>query len=338
MENLNLGDLSAFQDLAERFSKKEIAPHTLERDRYPFADFQEDAVKVAASVGLLSLTLPEKYGGMGHGMSALGAVLEVIARTDASMAAIILTQALSRAMLIELGPPATADKWAALPKSGDTLLLAFPLYTDPENLPETTSAKQEGNVYKLDGAFDYLACLPVAKGAIVPAKMVNSDKMGFFLVETHAAGVTLSEPVVSLGLRGCPAADLNLKGVSVSAANLLGGEGRDKKFAQVVERFRGPVAAIAVGILKGAYYAALDYAKGRYQAKKQIIEHDMVRRMLSGMMSWIDLASPAAAHACMVADRGEKCSPSELLSIQEIVTTAVTRATTDGVQVLGGYG
>lgn len=338
MENLNVGDISAFQDLAERFSKKEIAPLALEKDRYPFADFQEEAVKVAASVGLLGMTLPEKYGGMGQGMRALGAVLEVIARADASMAAVILTQALARAVIIELGPPETAEKWVALEKDGITLLLAFPLYEDPENLPESVSAKRDGNSFKLDGAIGYLACLPVARAVIVPAKIADTGKSGFFLVETTMKGMTVSEPVVSLGLRGCPAADLELKNVSVPSSNQLGGEDGAEKFVEAVEHFRGPLAAIALGILHGAYSASLNYTKDRYQAKKQIIEHHMVRRMLSQMVSWIDIASPAVAHACLTADRDEICSASELLSIQEIVTMAATRATTDAVQTLGGYG
>ncbi len=332
-----LGDLTAYQDLASRFAKKELEPSALETDRYPFADFNENAVRVASSIGLLGLCLPEDYGGSGLGMRELAAVLEVIAATDASVAALLLSQTLARLALIELGPEATVRKWAAVNEGEEVPLIGSPLYSDPEDLPETVMATAANGGFKLNGEMSYLACLPVAGALIIPAVMDGSGSRAMFLVDAASEGVKASEPVVSLGLRGMPVGDVEFQNVNVPAEGKLGSDDAASAFAVVANRFRGPIAAIALGTLSGSYCHALDYAQERYQGKREIINHHMVRNMLSGMASWLDLGSAAVAQACNMADHGMKGS-SELISIQELIVSAVARGATDGVQILGGYG
>lgn len=332
-----LGDLTAYQDLASRFVKKEIEPSALEADRYPFADFNENAVRVASSIGLLGLCLPEEYGGSGLGMRELAAVLEIIASADASVATLLFSQMLARAALIELGPEQTARKWAAIAGGEEVSLLGTPMYSDPEDLPETVKATAVDGGFRLSGEMDYLACLPVAKALIIPAVMDGSDRKALFLVETGSEGLKTSEPVVSLGLRGMPAGDAEFHNVNVPAECKLGGDDSAATYAGTANRFRGPLTAIALGILSGSYCYALDYAQERYQGKREIINHHMVRNMLSGMASWLDVGSAAVAYACDLADRG-MAGVAELLSIQEVIVSAVTRGVTDGVQILGGYG
>jgi len=331
-----LGDLTAYRDLASRFVKKEIEPSALEVDRYPFADFNENAVRVASSIGLLGLCLPEEYGGSGLGMRELAAVLEIIASADASVAALLLSQALARAVLIELGPDQTARKWVTTGEVEEIPLIGSPMYSDPEELPKTVRATAANGGFRLSGQLHYLACLPVARALIIPA-VIDGGRMALFLVEADSEGLKASEPVVSLGLRGMPAGDVELRDVNVPAEYRLGGDDAAAAYAGVADRFRGPLTAIALGILSGSYCYALDYAQERYQGKREIINHHMVRNMLSGMASWLDVGSVAVAHACNLADRGMAGS-SELVSIQELVVTAVTRGVTDGVQILGGYG
>ena len=95
---------------------------------------------------------------------------------------------------------------------------------------------------------------------------------------------------------------------------------------------------LRLGVLRGGYDLALSYGLERRQGGKRIVEHDMVRQMLSGMVAWIDLGSAALARGCDLVERGHSASRTELLSIQELVTAAVSRSTGDGVQALGGNG
>lgn len=336
MNGMETQDLYAIQELAEKFAKKEVEPGVLERDDYPFKQFDANIIDVAATTGLLGLTLPESYGGSDQGARALAAVVEIIARKDASAAMLLLSQSFARNAIARLGPEAVAKKWAAIPDNGKPPLLASPLYADPEDLPDTVAASETAEGYRLHGELSYVACLPVAQIAIVPA--VLNDRIAFFAVETNAAGVKAGKPVVSLGLRAFPVADMTLDKVSISRENRLGGANSELAYAGVAEKFRGPLAAAALGVIGGSYCTARDYAAERYQGKKQIIEHGMVRRMLSQMASAIDTGSAMVAYACAAADQGAACSNSMILSIQHQITAQAAQSTTDGVQLLGGYG
>ncbi|MBU0992757.1 MAG: acyl-CoA/acyl-ACP dehydrogenase [Proteobacteria bacterium] len=339
MEALGAKEIKAYHDTAANFAKKEIKPDALEYDRFPFADFNRTVVDKLSANEFLAPTLPEALGGAGAGMRVLGAMLEEIAKEDASMAVLILIQSMSYHILAELGTEDMMKRWNILPEKGNPDLLSLPIYSDPEDLPDTIIAVKTKEGYSLKGAITYLPCLPVAKAAIIPARIEGADNRALFIVETDRKGMAISEPIVSLGFRGCPHADLTLDQVVVPEASLLGGEKGEAAFGVIAEKYRGPVSAIALGIIKGACQTAKNYAKERYQGGKQIIEHHMVRKMLSDMVAWIDVISSAAEHACQLSDnKKDPRSRSKLLSIQTIVTSAVTRATTDGVQVLGGYG
>lgn len=319
-------DLKSFNDLAEKFAEKELEKETLDSDRYPYTPFNENAWKKAVEIGLAALTLPESFGGSGQGMAALGVVIERIASVDAGIAGLLLSQALAQAVVAELAPESLAKSClAGFP------IIAVPMYDLPDDINTTVEAKKDGEGYVLQGWAPYLAAAPVAKYFIVPAR-VGVNESAFFLVDRDAKGVVVQEPAVSLGLRQLPASDVGLDGTRV------GGQCRMNagKFPAIVDRFRAAVAALALGVCEGSYENALDYARERYQAKKMIIEHDQVRIMLSGMAQLIDVAKPLVEFACSLADSGGDMTPA--LSVQTHITNAVSRAATDGVQLLGGYG
>ncbi len=338
MNVLDQTDIQAIQDLAEKFSKNDIGPEALERDGYPFADFNREIVQVASSTGLFGITLPESLGGTDQGITALCAALEIIARTDASIAAFIMAQCFAGSVIAALGPDEMAQKWAAINDDGNAATLASPIYSDPEEAPGTLIASKSGGEYLLSGELEYTACLPVSKATIAPAIIDENDNIGFFLIECGAVNVFVSDPVVSLGLRAFPAADLKLNGVILSDSDRIGGDDARSVYANVAEQFRCAVASIALGVMQGAYKTARDYAVERYQAKKQIIEHHMVRKMLSNMASSIDTGKALLEKGCEFADNGAGASDSTLISIQERITMDAVLATTDAVQVLGGYG
>ena len=334
MENEQQQDLNTLRDLAERFAARELASNALVRDRYPLADFDRAVVDKAASIGLLAPTVSEVHGGPELNMTGLALILETLARHDASVALVIFVQSLARDFLSNFAIGGLDEKWYVAPGDGSELL-AMPIYTDPDELPDS-AAVSESDGFTLSGTLNHVACLPVANAVIVPAFM--EDREHLFLVETERPGVTISEPVVNLGMRGCPVADLTLARVNLPANNHLGKDQGVDLYQALADQYRGPLAAMALGILRGCYIAARDYAMDRYQAKKQIIEHDMIRRMLADMQAWIDLGEAGVSAVCQTADRGDKPSRPRSLSVHELVTRAAVQAATDGVQILGGYG
>lgn len=334
MQAVTREELKAICETAERFSAGELEPSVPENDRYPFSPFDRRAVEAAVGAGLLGLTISESRGGSGLGLWELSAVLRIVAAREPSFALLIFAQCLGYELLARCGLSALVGSWATAPRRVEDLL-ALPLYCDPEDLPLEIQARPVEGGFELAGSLGYVACLPVAGAAVIPA--VWEGRLDLFLVETGRPGVLVGDPVVSLGLRGCPAADLTLENAHVPLSRRLCDEG-GRMYAEAADQYRAPLAAIALGILEGSHAAARAYAEIRYQAKKQIIDHDMVRRMLARMQAWIDLGGAGVRAACDATERGEAGGGTLGLSIQELLSKAVARAVTDGVQILGGYG
>ncbi len=329
-------DLKGFYDLAERFAKKELEPKALALDHYPYSEFNRQALAAAAEVELFQLTLPESLGGSGQGMTALSLVLSRLAQADASFAAVVFVQTLAQAAIVKWASKETAEKYlkkaGALPR-----MIGFPLYAPVSDIPLEVKAEKNNGGYLLKGKFSYLALAPVADFLIIPAEVPGSGKASFFIVEKKSAGLKMSEPVLSLGLRNCPVADLELLGVKAGPENLLGQEGQaGDEYDKFCAAFGGPLASLSLGVLIGSYHAAVSFAKDRYQGGKQIIDHDQVRMMLANMAVLIEVSGAACMSASRAVDEGK--DPAASFASGIFVTDAVTRATTDGVQCLGGYG
>ena len=96
-------EMKSFEDLALNFAGKELAKRREESDRYPFSPFDNTVLAKAHELGFLGITLPEDLGGIGQGISTLCVVLESICRTDASLGAIIFTNALAQEIILRSG-------------------------------------------------------------------------------------------------------------------------------------------------------------------------------------------------------------------------------------------
>ncbi len=329
MEHASESDLQEFRSMAERFAKKELEPRAVELDNYPFQPFNQAALEAAGETGMLQVVLPEKHGGAGQGMAVLSEILMSLASADASFAAVVLVNSLAVAALSRWGKKAVVDSYAA---SG---LLAFPAYELPGDLPAAVVAKEKGKGYVLDGKLDYLALAPLADTLIVPALPEGADEVALFVVESGAQGVSRSDPVISLGLRNCPAADVTFAGVEVAEKNLLTAEG-GKACAELANDFAAAVAAMAVGVVSGSYQAAKAYAAERYQGGRMIIDYDLVRQMLSNLLVTAESGKALVRAMAAAADAGNgfPLTSSGLVLLGE----QASRVTADGVQCLGGYG
>jgi alkylation response protein AidB-like acyl-CoA dehydrogenase len=320
-------ELKSFAEMAERFAKKELAPRAIELDNYPFRGFNRAALAAARATGLLGVVLPEEYGGVGQGMAALGEALFALAREDASFAAVVLFDSLARSLLVKAGAKPFVEKSAAA-------LVGLPAYDPPSDPQRGLAAAATNGGYTLAGKVEYVALAPVAGALVLPARLLPEDRIGYFLVETAAAGVRIGAPVVSLGLRGCPVADVECEGVPVGGGNLLLGDD-GAAYAGIAAAYKSAVAAMAAGVAAGSFAAAKAYTRERYQGGRMIIEYDMVRQMLAGLALAAESGRALARSMAAAADAGEAWPLSETLIL---VTEQASRAATDGVQCLGGYG
>jgi alkylation response protein AidB-like acyl-CoA dehydrogenase len=328
-----IGDeLKAFLELAEKFAKKELEPKALELDHYPHSPFNQAALKAAQDTGILQLTLSESLGGSGQGMAALSVILARMAEADAGFASVVFIDAIAQAAIA---------KWADKDKAQNFFkhpgLCGFPVYAPLVDLPLGVTAEKDGKDYLLNGNFSSLALAPVSQSMIVPAEVKGTGKASLFLLNKETPGLQIGAPVLSLGLHNCPLADIELSGVEAGPENLLGKEGQaGDEYPNLCARFGGPWAALGHGVMAGSYKAAESFARDRYQGGKQIIDHDQVRVMLANIAMLVEVSGAACMSASRNADSGKDAAANFAAGI--FVTDAATRATTDGVQCLGGYG
>jgi alkylation response protein AidB-like acyl-CoA dehydrogenase len=328
-------ELKSFEDLALNFAAKELDKRREESDRYPFGPFDRSALAKAHELGFLGITLPEDLGGIGQGISTLCVILESICRTDASLGAIIFTNALASEIVLRSG---SALLLREITSSGspEGVLIAFPAYSDPAEHKVLPLAAKGTDGYSLSGQVDYAVLAPIAAHALIPAKIPGQEGYSLFLVDLASSKVKKSDPVFSLGVHACPVADLVLTGAQ---GDLVGQEGNGAAyFGEAAEVMCAAAAAISLGIMRGSFDYALAYSNEREQGGWPIFNWSEVKIILANMAVQMKVADLAVSQACSAIEKKAagwgSCAKAAAIHAQE----AACQVTTDGIQVLGGYG
>jgi alkylation response protein AidB-like acyl-CoA dehydrogenase len=334
MKTMQLAELEMLKEMAEEFAAKELVEKREDNDHYPVAPFFQKVVEKAREVGFFSLTLPEDLGGGGQGMGALAMVLDAVCQADASLGGMIFTNALAQEICLQAG-----EREALAVPAGDQAmreaLLAFPAYDDPRHTRLSLEAAKRGEGHSLSGSIDYVALASLGSRALLPAR-VGEGGVSLFLAGLADSGMSVSDPVFSLGLHACPACDLALRGVE---ARMVGEEGRGGAyFSAAAGRMYAAAAALATGVLKGSVREALEYAKQRRQGGREIVNWSEVRMILANMAIAAQAADLLVEGACRAVDEQE---PGWELSAAAAAIKAMDmacEATNDGIQLLGGNG
>jgi alkylation response protein AidB-like acyl-CoA dehydrogenase len=329
-------ELKMLDGMARDFAAKELLEEREEHDRYPFAPLFESILAKAMEVGFFAIMLPEEVGGSSEPVSALCLVLDEVCRVDASLGGTIFTNALAQEIMRQAGGASLIEEIAAEDGSFQQALIAFPSFNNPGEVKNADRAVKKGGGYELSGAVEYVVLGGLVKRALLPARIEGTEGYSFFLVDLKADGVDASDPVLSLGMHACPAVDLTLSGVP---GRLLGAEGEGNAyFEAAVDRLSVAAAAMAAGVMKGSFNEGLDYSKQREQGGRIIIGWSEVRMLLAGAAIKAKVADLLVECASCAVDREEPgwqlASRAAALQVQEMAT----EATTDGIQMLGGYG
>ena len=329
-------ELKSFEDLAHSFAAKELAANREANDRYPFGPFFDSTVAKAYDVGLLGTILPEECGGIGQGMNALCIILDNISAADASLGGIIFTNALSQEIMLSAGCKNLLTGITGQATDAKSALIACPAFCNPAETQTRLTAVKNKESYILNGTVEYVVLGGLAGHALVPARIKEQKGLAFFLINLADKGITKSSPIFSLGLHACPAVDLTLAGVS---GTLIGAEQEGSKyFDQASDRMHAAVAAIQCGIMKGSFQEALSYSQERQQGGWEIINWSGLRMLLAQMAMQVKIAEMVVSEAALAVEQQEPewniCTRAAALHLSE----QACKLTTDGIQILGGYG
>jgi alkylation response protein AidB-like acyl-CoA dehydrogenase len=181
-----------------------------------------------------------------------------------------------------------------------------------------------------------LALAPIAAHALIPAKISGQEGYSFFLVKLSDPKVKISDPVFSLGAHSCPVADLTLKDVD---AELVGHEGKGADyFREAANIMYVAAAAISLGIMRGSFDYALTYSNEREQGGWPIVNWSMIKTMLADMAIQVKIGDMAVSGACSAIEKKiagwDLYTKTTALHIQDVAC----QVTSDGIQILGGYG
>jgi alkylation response protein AidB-like acyl-CoA dehydrogenase len=335
MKSLMNSELEMFEQTVLDFAANELAEGRQENDGPGAGTRFEDVLRKAQAVGFFSVTLPEELDGCDMGTMELCLLLDSLSRTDASLAAVIFSDTFAKEIVYRArGFLRLKEMLTRVSEYGGSLL-AFPSHADPAECPAFSAEPRGEGLYTLSGDADYVVLGGIAAGAVLPAR-TSAGGYSFFMVDLAGGGVTLSEPVGSLGLRACPAVDIRLDG---ARASLVGDEGAGAEyFDRVAGRMSAAAAAMSLGVMKGSFEEAVSYAKERQQGGREIVNWSEVRRILARMAVKLKASDMVVTEACLTA---EENAPGWELGARVAALfagEASVELTTDGIQVLGGNG
>ncbi len=330
------------QELARRLAGDKIAPRAAEVDARE--EFPHDLVQLLAAHGLFGLVVPEALGGSDAGVIAFLLAVEEIARACAATATIYAGQYLGMYPILLAGTEGQKQRWLPALARGERLA-AFAL-TEPEAGSDVvalrTTARPDGDAYVLTGAKQFITSGDVAGVLTVFAATEPSQGhrgLSAFLVEQGTPGFHVTRVEKKMGIRGSTTAALELQDCRVPAANRLGMEGQGFRIAmQVLDRARPSVAAIAVGIAQAALDHSLEYARTRRQFGQPIANFQAIQFMLADMAMEIHLARLSYLYAghLIRSGTGQYTLPAAVAKCY--ASEVAMRATTNAVQIFGGYG
>lgn len=298
----------------KRFAARELEPRL--QDIEHGAGLPREVVDGLAALGLLQLDAAD--GGLG----LLATALQSLSRTTAAPAALLLSHAVARQLLVDSEATNGSSKVRALAVS-EPHLLAYPLYAEAASTTgELEVQRLDGDVL-LDGRAELVVGAPIADLLVLPV----TDRE-VVVLDRETPGMRIDTPLMTLGMRGCPVADVWLERVRVPRERCL-----PVAVERVARRFRGPAAAIAAGLVERSLETATSYALERYQGGTSIIAHQQVRAMLTRL-----LADSAACRDAARRLSQESLAEHEAMALFIDTKERATRATVDGVQLLGGYG
>jgi len=321
---------------AAEFAAGELIGNRQETDRFPYGPFFTKVLEKAFNLDFLHITLPASVGGMGMNITALCMVLDRLCQEDASLGAIILTHCFAQEILIQAGAEDVLEHRATRADQPENFLIACPLFNNPSEIRHVAVVEEKEGLYYLSGEVAHLALGGVADLALVPAAERGDSSWSFYLVDMKQPRVNISDPVLSLGLRCCPATDATFQ---KAEARPVGTRGAGHKLFQgAAAKLSVAAAAISCGIMKGAFEEALAYAKEREQGGRKLTGWSEMRKLLADMAVHIEIADMVVAKAGRSVDQEEKGWQQKALAAAIHLQETAVQVTTDGVQVLGGVG
>lgn len=328
--------------MVKDFAQKHIKPKVMEWDEAQI--FPVEIFKQLGELGLMGVLVPEEYGGSGLGYFEYVKVIEEISKVCGSIGlSVAAHNSLCTGHIMYFGNEEQKRRW--LPKLATAQWIgAWGLTeanTGSDALRMNTTAVLDGDHYIVNGSKNWITH---GKSGDVAVVMVRTGDKGSskgisaIVIEKGTPGFTHGKKENKLGMRASETTELIFDNVRVPKGNLLGNEGDGFKQAMtILDGGRISIAALSLGIAKGAYEAALAYSKERHQFGEAISNFQAIAFKLADLATEIEASELLIYQAADMKNKGLKMTKQSAMA-KYFASEVCVKAATEAVQIFGGYG
>lgn len=329
-------------EATREFAERYIKPHVMEWDESQ--TFPKELFHEMGKLGIMGVLVPEEYGGAGLSYFEYKVVIEEIAKVCGSIGlSVAAHNSLCTNHILTFANE--EQKYKYLPRLASGEWLGAWGLTEPNTGSDAGNMKctavQDGDEWIINGTKNWITHGKSGDVAVVitrtgePRTKNNSTA---FIVERGTPGFYAGKKENKLGMRASETAEMIFDNCRIPAENMLGevGEGFYQAM-KILDGGRISIASLSLGIAKGAYEAALQYAKERHQFDKPIASFQGISFKLADMATEIEAADLLTQKACHLKTIGEKVTQQAAMAKYYASEVAV-KVANDAVQIFGGYG
>jgi alkylation response protein AidB-like acyl-CoA dehydrogenase len=329
-------------DMVRDFAEKHIRPHVMEWDESQ--TFPIEIFKKLGELGLMGVLVPEEYGGSGLGYFEYVSVISEISKVCGSIGlSVAAHNSLCTGHIMAFGNDEQKKKW--LPKLASAEWIgAWGLTeanTGSDAMGMNTTAVLDGDYFIVNGSKNWITH---GKSGDVAVVMVRTGEKGdskgisALVIEKGTPGFSHGKKENKLGMRASETTELIFDNCKVPKENLLGKVGEGFKQAMyILDGGRISIAALSLGMAKGALIAAINYSKQRYQFGQPISSFQGISFKIADMATEVEAAELLIMQAADLKNRGKNVTKQSAMA-KYYASEVCVRTATEAVQIFGGYG
>lgn len=329
-------------DMIRKYGEERIKPNIRKYDESQ--EFPIEIMKELGQLGLLGIFVPEEYGGSGFGYAEYATAIIELGRIDPSIAlSVAAHNSLCTGHIYYHGSEEQKRKY--LPKLATGEWIGAWGLTEPNTGSDAgnmkTTAVRDGDDWILNGAKNFITHGISGDVAVVvtrtgePRAKNNSTA---FIIEKGTPGFRGGRKEDKLGMRASETTELILEDVRISDTQRIGEVGKGfKQSMQVLDGGRISIAALSVGIAKGAFDASVKYSQERFQFDQPISKFQAISFKLANMATEIEASEMLTMRAADLKDRHLPVTQASAMAKYYASETCV-RVSNEAVQIHGGYG
>ncbi len=337
-----LENLKFIKESAQQFAEQRIRPNFMEWDETQY--FPIECMKELGEQGFLGVLVPEKYGGSGLGYQEYVTIITEIAKVCGSVGlSLAAHNSLCTGHILAFGNEEQKQKY--LPK------LATGEWIGAWGLTEANTGSdamrmqcvgvEDGDYYVINGTKNWIThgiSRDVAVVLVRTGESLDSHGITAFVIDGDTPGFTAGKKENKLGMRCSETAEMVFDNCRVHKSQILGkvGEGFIQAM-KVLDGGRISIAALSLGIAKGAYEASVKYSKEREQFGQPIANFQAISFKLAEMATKIQASELLIRKAAYLKNNNKKVTTVSAMA-KYYASEVCVEASTEAVQIFGGYG